>query len=40
MTMERKGFPGEWLPGVINELKQHLTELNYSERTLRRLDAT
>ena len=40
MTMERKGFPGEWLPGVINELKQHLTELNYSERTLRRLGAT
>ena len=25
MTMEHKGSPGEWLPGVINELKQRFT---------------
>lgn len=40
MTMARTGPPAKWLKGTIDELKLHLAELNYSESTILRLDAT
>lgn len=40
MTMEYTGPPNEWLGRTIDELKLHLAELSYSERTISRLDAT
>ena len=40
MTTEYIGPPDKWLRKTIDELKSHLAELDYSEGTILRLDAT
>lgn len=40
MAMKYIGPPNEWLGKVADELKLHLAELDYSESTILRLDAT
>ncbi len=40
MMMEYTGPPSEWLGKTISKLKLHLAELNYSESSILRLDAT
>lgn len=40
MTMEYTGPPSKWLGKTISKLKLHLAELNYSESSILRLDAT
>lgn len=40
MTTGYTGPPNEWIRSSIDELKQHLAKLNYSEDTISRLGAT
>ena len=40
MTMGYTGSLNEWIKRSVDELKLHLAELNYSEGTISRLDAT